>query len=179
LKLNPEAEARYRLQEYGGARAIEGVELVELRRLHDDGGSLTELVRLAGAGEARALAGFRVAQVNYACVQPGVVKAFHLHHRQTDVWFVPPEDRVLLVLIDVRADSPSAGTLLRTMLGDGASGLVRIPPGVAHGCRNLGRRPARIVYFTDLHFSPEPDRSDEGRLPWDFAGREVWDVRWE
>ena len=63
--------------------------------------------------------------------------------------------------------------------GDGHPALLRIPPGVAHGCRNLGAEPARLLYFTDLQFSADPDRSDEGRLPWDFVGRDVWDVAWE
>ena len=35
-------------------------------------------------------------------MDPGVIKAFHLHRRQTDVWFVPPGDKMLLVLLDVR-----------------------------------------------------------------------------
>jgi dTDP-4-dehydrorhamnose 3,5-epimerase len=179
VKLSREAAERYRLQDYGGSSRIDGVEVVELRRFNDDGGSLTELLRLAGAADAAGLAGFRVAQVNYSCLQPGVVKAFHLHHRQTDVWFVPPEDRLLLVLVDVRAGSPTEGARVRLLLGDGTSRLVRIPPGVAHGCRNLGSAPGRILYFTDVHFSTDPEHGDEGRLPWDFAGREVWDVRWE
>ena len=65
---------------------------------------------------------------------------------------------------------------MRLVLGDGASRLLRIPPGVAHGVRNLGSAPGRIVYFTDLQFSAEPSSCDEGRLPWDFAGVEVWEV---
>jgi hypothetical protein len=68
------------------------------------------------------------------------------------------------------------GARVRLMLGDGASRLLRIPPGVAHGVRNLGAAVGRIIYFTDLHFSAEPSSCDEGRLPWDFAGTEVWEV---
>ena len=105
-----------------------------------------------------------------------MIKAFHLHRRQTDVWFVPPEDRVLLVLVDTREGSPSGDRRLRIMLGDGNSRLVRIPPGVAHGCMNLGTEPARILYMTDLIFSPDPADCDEGRLPWDFAGEEIWET---
>jgi dTDP-4-dehydrorhamnose 3,5-epimerase len=80
------------------------------------------------------------------------------------------------VLIDARRGSATEGVRMRLMLGDGASRLLRIPPGVAHGVRNLGTRPGRIVYLTDLHFSAEPSSCDEGRLPWDFAGAEVWEV---
>jgi hypothetical protein len=42
--------------------------------------------------------------------------------------------------------------------------------------RNLGAETGRIIYFTDLHFSAEPSACDEGRLPWDFAGADVWEI---
>jgi dTDP-4-dehydrorhamnose 3,5-epimerase len=122
------------------------------------------------------LGGFAVRQVNYSEMAPGAIKAFHLHARQTDVWYVPPSDRLLLVLIDVRKGSPTEGARMRLMLGDGASRLVRIPPGVAHGVRNLGPSPGHLLYFVDVPFTPEPAACDEGRLPWDFLGADVWEM---
>jgi dTDP-4-dehydrorhamnose 3,5-epimerase len=178
VDLTPEAQAVYRLQRYGAGETIDAVEIVDLQRFNDDGGSMIELMRIADAS-IPGLDGFRLAQVNFSGLHPGVIKAFHVHRRQTDVWFVPPEDRVLVVLVDVRAESKTEGRRMRVMLGDGRPALLRIPPGVAHGCRNLGENAARLIYFTDLHFSADPDRSDEGRLPWDFIGRDVWDVAWE
>ncbi len=175
MKLNREAERLYRVQEYGQRPSIEGVTLHDLARHGDGAGSLTELARLE-AGRAAALGGFSVAQVNYSTVEPGAIKAFHVHRRQTDVWFVPPGDRVLLLLVDVREGSPTEGVRQRLLLGGGRSCVVRIPPGVAHGCRNVGPATATIVYFTDVHFSPEPSHTDEGRLPWDFIGPEVWQI---
>jgi len=175
VKLSSQVRPLFRLQEYGECAAIDGVEIFELRRFNDEGGSLVELLRLE-RGAASGFAGFEAAQVNYSAVQPGAIKAFHVHRAQTDLWFVRPEDRLLLVLVDVREGSPTEDARLRTVLGDGRALLVRIPPGVAHGCRNLGERAASIVYFTDRHFSADPDHCDEGRLPWDLVGREVWDV---
>jgi dTDP-4-dehydrorhamnose 3,5-epimerase len=64
---------------------------------------------------------------------------------------------------------------MRFVLGDGNSRLVRIPPGVAHGCRNLAAERGRILYFVDVQFSTGAD-CDEGRLPWDYLGAEIWDV---
>ena len=171
---SPEAKRAFQLQSYQPEPPIEDVELVELRRHHDDGGSLTELARVAD-GCLEALAGFSVRQINYSEIEPGVIKAFHLHARQTDVWYVPPSDRLLVVLIDVRKGSRTEGARRRIVLGAGSSRLLRIPPGVAHGARNLGAATGRVIYFTDLHFSPAPATCDEGRLPWDFAGSEVWD----
>jgi dTDP-4-dehydrorhamnose 3,5-epimerase len=170
----PEAAARFHLQSYAPAPAIDGVKILDLRRHHDDGGSLTELGRFT-EGRPEAFADFVLRQVNYSEIEPGVIKAFHLHARQTDIWYVPPADRMLVVLVDVRRGSPTEGLRMRFMLGDGASRLVRIPPGVAHGIRNLGRTTGRVIYFVDVPFSPDPGRCDEGRLPWDFAGADVWE----
>ncbi|HBH04848.1 MAG TPA: dTDP-4-dehydrorhamnose 3,5-epimerase [Candidatus Rokubacteria bacterium] len=174
MELTPPAKRAFQLQSYGGAASIDGVALVGLTRHHDEGGSMTELARLT-AGRAGALPGFEVRQVNYSELAPGAVKAFHLHVRQTDVWYVPPTDRMLVVLLDVRQGSPTEGARLRLVLGDGISRLLRIPPGVAHGVKNLGTATGRVLYFTDVHFSPEPSTCDEGRLPWDFAGAEIWE----
>jgi dTDP-4-dehydrorhamnose 3,5-epimerase len=89
---------------------------------------------------------------------------------------VPPSDRLLIVLLDVRKQSRTEGTRMRVMLGNGSSRLLVIPPGVAHGARNLGAETGRIIYLTDVHFSAEPSACDEGRLPWDFAGADIWDM---
>lgn len=175
MEFSSDAKHLFQLQAYGPAPTIAGVALVSLTRHADDGGSLTELARLTD-GHPAALADFTVRQVNFSEVTPGAIKAFHLHVRQTDVWYVPPGDRMLVVLLDVRRGSPTEGVRMRLMLGDGVSRLLRIPPGVAHGVRNLGPASGRIIYFTDLHFSAEPSSCDEGRLPWDFAGADVWEV---
>ena len=175
MDLIPQAKRAFQLQSYAPAPVIDGVAIVDLKRFSDDGGSLTELVRLVD-GAPESLAGFTVRQMNYSEMEAGVIKAFHLHARQTDVWYVPPSDRMLVVLLDVRETSATKNARMRLVLGAGASRLLRIPPGVAHGVRNVGTATGRIIYLTDLHFSADPSACDEGRLPWDFAGAEVWDV---
>jgi len=95
MELSGEAKRRFRLQDYSPKPSIKGVEVVELHRHTDDGGSFTELGRFT-AGVSAAFGGFVLAQVNYSELEPGAIKAFHLHRRQTDVWFVPPGDKILL-----------------------------------------------------------------------------------
>lgn len=174
-RFTPDADAAHSVQDYSPRRGIDGVDVVELTRFNDDGGAMTELARL-DAGKVQALPGFEARQVNFSVMEPRAIKAFHLHSRQTDVWYVPPSDKGLLVLGDVRVDSKTVGEVRRIVLGDTRSRLVRIPPGVAHGVRNLD--PARsmtIVYFVDVQFSTGAD-CDEGRLPWDHFGAEVWET---
>ena len=174
MKLNDKASKAFFVQDYSGVVPIEGVEVVSLRRFNDDVGAITEIGRLA-AGMHGQLPGFEAVQINYSEIEPGVIKAFHMHHRQTDVWYVPPCDRLLLVLHDCRAGSPTEEATMRFVLGDGNSQLVRIPPGVAHGCRNIGAATGRIIYMVDVQFSVDED-CDEGRLPWDHLGDEVWEL---
>ena len=175
MEINKKAKDDFAYQDYGSTPQIDGVEVLELKRFNDDGGAITEIGRLT-AGMHGQLAGFECKQVNYSEVEPDAIKAYHMHHRQTDVWYVPPHDKFLLVLHDARQGSPTEGTTMRFVIGDGNSRLVRIPPGVAHGCRNLRQDIGRIIYMVDVQFSAEPGECDEGRLPWDFLGKEIWEV---
>ena len=174
-ELNADAEDRYRLQDYTPRPRIDGIEIVDLRRFNDDGGAMTELCRLED-GRLAGMDGFVVRQVNYSTMDPLAIKAFHLHRRQTDVWYVPPSDKILLCIGDVRRGSSTENEVQRIVLGDGNSRLARIPPGVAHGAKNLMRdRVATIVYFVDVQFSTG-EECDEGRLAWDHFGEGIWEV---
>lgn len=174
-EFSDKAAAQYGVQDYSATPQIDGLEIIQLRRFNDDGGSMTELGRLDD-GMHQLVDGFGACQINYSVMDPLAIKAFHLHKRQTDVWFVPPGDKILLVVGDVRKGSPSEGVVQRKVLGDGNSFLVRIPPGVAHGAKNLrSANPSQIIYFVDVQFSVD-EHCDEGRLPWDFFGSDVWDV---
>jgi hypothetical protein len=42
--------------------------------------------------------------------------------------------------------------------------------------RNIGAATGRLIYFVDLHFATDPATCDEGRLPWDYLGPDVWEV---
>lgn len=175
MELTKKAAEKISLQDYSKKEIIEGVEIINLKRFNDDGGSFTELARVS-SGIPEALPGFEIKQVNYSEMSPDVIKAFHIHKRQTDIWFVPPRDKILLVLADVRKNSPTEGQIMRIPLGDYNSRMVKIPPGVAHGCKNIGTDVGQIIYFVNQIFSADPEISDEGRLPWDYFGSEVWEI---
>jgi len=51
-----------------------------------------------------------------------------MHHRQTDVCYVPPCDKLLLVLHDCRLGSPTEGHTLRLVLGDSKIGWCAFRP---------------------------------------------------
>lgn len=160
-------------QSYNATDKIDGVIINETSVFTDDGGSFTELGRFSSGGFDQFL-GFQLAQINASLVLPGTIKAFHLHLSQDDIWYVPPTDRLLIILSDQRKDSPTVGKMMRFILGGGKSRLVYIPRGVAHGVANLWNVPAAMTYFVNQKFNQ--DNPDEHRLPWDFLGTDIWEI---
>lgn len=170
----PDFQERITTQTYEPAAKIDGVRIIDLRLMIDDGGSFAELVRFDENGNLEAIPEFKARQSSYSLVLPGAIKAFHLHFNQEDVWFVPPDDRLLVGLVDARKDSPTSGNTMRFVLGGGRARLLYIPRGVAHGAANIGTEPARIIYFVNQQFNIEDP--DERRLPWDIAGADFWEM---
>lgn len=161
-------------QQYTKQPAIAGVERIALRLQADDGGNFCELGRLQNGMVEGLSAPFAVQQLSFSVVLPGVVKAYHLHYKQDDLWFVPFTHRLLVNLHDMREDSPTFDLHERVILGGGTHQLLRIPAGVAHGAKNAYSDPMFLFYATSQQFSLE--QPDEQRLPWDTFGSEVWEL---
>jgi dTDP-4-dehydrorhamnose 3,5-epimerase len=146
-------------QSYAGQPAIEGAALGEMPVFRGPDGLFAELVRLDANHQVQGLAGFRPLQWNWSLLQPGAVKAWHLHLGQGDLWIVPPDSTLLVGLVDLRR----CHRLL-------------IPRGVAHGLANLGARPQSMLYAVDQYFTADPEGTDEWRLPWDRFGASFWEM---
>jgi dTDP-4-dehydrorhamnose 3,5-epimerase len=162
-------------QSYGGRARIEGVERVDLTLFSDEGGDFTEVTRFNPDGTLAVLPDYRPAQTSYSSMEPGTIKAWHLHNLQDDLWFVPPHNRLIVGLLDVREQSETYQTAMRLTLGVGKPCLLLIPRGVAHGIANVNSHPGHVLYFANNAFDPE--QPDEHRLPWDLLGADFWTVR--
>lgn len=170
-------EARKRLtrQSYAPRTPIPGVELSEVAVARSADGLFTEMARISGDGGIQGLDAFRPIQWNWSLLQPGAVKAWHVHMDQDDLFIVPPDSTLLVGLADVRRDDRNeARTLQRLVLGGGRCHRLLIPRGVAHGLANLGTAPQTIIYAVNRFFTADRDRTDEWRLPWDHFGAEFW-----
>jgi dTDP-4-dehydrorhamnose 3,5-epimerase len=92
----------------------------------------------------------------------GVVKAWHIHKKQTDWWYVQ-SGLIKVALYDTRPDSPTHGQLQEILMGDNQPPIVlKVPPGVAHGCKCISG-PAMLFYITSHIYDP----ADEGRIAHD------------
>lgn len=173
--IGPEYLGDLHAQSYAPRPRIEGVLLVDLPLFHDEGGDFCEIGRLTVGGEMVCLPGYRPVQLSYSLMEPGAIKAWHLHRRQDDLWFVPPSNRLLVGLLDVREASATYRTSMRFVMGAGEARLLYIPCGVAHGVANLRPVPASIIYFTNQVFDAEAP--DEHRLPSDLLGKDFWTIQ--
>ncbi len=163
-------------QSYAPRPPIAGVTLGEVPVFRSPDGLFAEVVRLDPERQVEGVAGFRPVQWNWSLLEPGAVKAWHLHLDQEDLWIVPPDSALLVGLVDLRRRSPTASTVQRLALGGGRCHRLLIPRGVAHGVANLGTRPQAMLYAVNRFFSADPEQTDEWRLPWDRFGASFWEM---
>lgn len=171
--IDPAFRDKVYLQDYSAKPQIAGVTILKIRNFVGENGDFSELFRLTETGESELIPGFRLRQINRSKQYTKAVKAWHLHYKQDEMWYVPPDEHLLLGLWDVRDGSPTKGVLQKIPLGGGNSIGVYIPRGVAHGAANFSGKKANVYYFVNNQFNP--DDPDEHRLPWDAAGAEFWE----
>jgi len=136
---------------------IEGVELKPLVTHADERGFFREIAR-----NTESIVGEGWAQVSHSLMHHGVIKAWHVHPTQIDWWYVPVGD-LKVALYDTRDGSPTKGQLDELYLGEHYEAqLLKVPAGVAHGCKVIGG-PAHLIYLTSRTYNP----AEEGRLPHD------------
>lgn len=102
------------------------------------------------------------AQVYVSKSYPGVIRGWHWHEKQTDIWVVVGGN-IRAGLHDRRPESPTAGETRSVFLGEDNRVALVIPPGVAHGFKAYGDRPALLLNFTDRPYDP----ADEMRIRYD------------
>jgi dTDP-4-dehydrorhamnose 3,5-epimerase len=81
-----------------------------------------------------------------------VVKGWHKHADQWDR-MACVRGAVMLGMVDGREDSPTHGQCQRVFFGDRDPVVVRIPPGVWHGLKNIGEHEAFVVNVPSLAFN--------------------------
>lgn len=159
-------------QEYEKKIPIKGVKFHQIKYHRDEGGDFVELGRLS-QGKLEGFDSFVVRQVSSSQLLPGTVKAFHIHLKQADIWYVSPLERMLVGLLDTRKDAETVDQTMRFVMGAGQAKFLYIPPGVAHGAANLWDKPVTMTYFTDRWFNS----TDEHRLPFNLFGEDFWKIK--
>jgi dTDP-4-dehydrorhamnose 3,5-epimerase len=136
---------------------IEGVIIQDLVTHVDERGFFREIIRV---NDGLFEEGF--GQWSHSLMYQGVVKAWHLHKIQVDWWYVGL-GVLKVALHDTRPESATFRETMEIMMGENQPARVlRIPPGVAHGCKCISG-PAHLFYITSKTYNPV----DEGRIAYD------------
>lgn len=107
-------------------------------------------------------------QVNFSVQYPGVVKAWHRHHLQTDFWIG------LVGHLKVGVYDQDTKSAWSTVIGEKRPGTVIIPPPLWHGAATVGPTQAGLLYYVTHSYNPQaPDEERTG--PGAFLGF-PWEV---
>ncbi|MEM4703775.1 MAG: dTDP-4-dehydrorhamnose 3,5-epimerase family protein [Candidatus Bathyarchaeia archaeon] len=135
---------------------IEGVVVKQLKVIPDERGWLMEVMRadwehFKKFGQAYVTAGY-----------PQVVKAWHMHKKQTDN-MACVKGMMKLVLYDGRENSKTKGEINEFVIGEKNPLLVQIPHGVWHGFKTISEEYALLLNIPDKMYNY--GKPDEHRLP--------------
>jgi len=135
---------------------LTGIIVKLLKRFHDERGFFMELMRNDWAdlfGEDK------IAQANLSMTYPGVIRAWHRHLRGQIDYFIVLDGTIKICIYDEKTkeldEIVSSSQELQT---------VRVPGSFWHGFKNIGNKPAMVLYFTTNLYDHE--NPDEERKPW-------------
>ncbi len=147
--------------------AIEGVQVVPLRRIPDERGTIFHMLRADDPHFDR------FGEIYFTSVYPGVVKGWHRHVEMT-LNYACVFGRIKLVLYDDRDGSPSRGALREVFLGPDDYSLVVVPPGVWNGFKGMSEPYALVANCcTHPHDPGRTTRLDpfDNDIPYDWGVR--------
>jgi len=135
---------------------IEGVKTKKLKVISDERGRLMEILRC----DEEMFQEF--GQVYMTTNYPGVVKAWHLHKKQTDK-VCCLKGTIKIALYDARENSRTKGEVNEFDIGEENPQLISIPPEVYHGWKCISKEESIVINLpTEPYNHQEPD---EYRLP--------------
>ena len=156
------------MADQSGARGIEGVTIVSLRRIPDERGTILHMLRSTDEHF------ISFGEIYFSTVYRGVVKGWH-KHREMTLNYACIFGRIKLVLYDDRADSPTEGLIQEIFLGPDNHSLVVIRPEIWTGFKGLSE-PFSVVANCCTH-EHDPSRTTrldphENDIPYNWSLRE-------
>jgi dTDP-4-dehydrorhamnose 3,5-epimerase len=135
---------------------IEDVVTKQIKQIPDERGWLIEIMRNDWEHFQK------FGQVYVTAAYPQIVKAWHMHKKQTDN-ITCIKGMIKLVLYDGRKKSKTKDEINEFLIGEKNLLLVKIPPGIWHGFKTIADEYALVLNVpTELYNYNKPD---EYRLP--------------
>ncbi|MBI2658437.1 dTDP-4-dehydrorhamnose 3,5-epimerase family protein [Candidatus Woesearchaeota archaeon] len=151
---------------------IEGVQIKKLKKITDERGFLMEMLRNDDTFFQK------FGQVYMTVCNPGYVKAWHYHKKQSDN-FAVVKGTGRVGLYDRRKDSTTKGDVMDMTIGEGNPALVFIPKGVVHGFEAVGNEPCFLINTVTEPYnynSPDEERIDpfDNDIPFKWKNKKGW-----
>lgn len=146
---------------------IEGVQVIPLRRIPDERGTIFHMLRSTDAHFKQ------FGEIYFSSINKGIVKGWH-RHRDMTLNYACVVGAIKLVLFDDREASSSRGKLMELFLGPDNYALTIIPPGVWNGFKGLTDPMALVANCcTHAHDPTRSDRLDpfKNDIPYDWSVR--------
>lgn len=161
-----------KFEAYPAAPKIEGVWVHALKKNRSENGAFMEYARLDDMGVEGLPGNLLPRQISVSWAAPKRINAFHIHVKdvQNEIWSVL-SGQLMIWLVDCRATSPTLGVKRKLVFSSEQPMMVYIPSGVAHGYQ-ASENGAILLYTMDAQF--DLSSPNEGRLPWDHFGEELW-----
>jgi dTDP-4-dehydrorhamnose 3,5-epimerase len=137
---------------------IAGIRVFRLQSHANERGFFREVLRKTWISKP-------IQQASLSQTNPGVIKAFHWHDKQLDIWHLV-SGKALVVLHDARKKTKTAGKTEHFVWdSEKDSLLLVIPKKVLHGYKVLGEKPITMLYLMDKEYNAK--KPDEKRVSFD------------
>ena len=146
---------------------IQGVEVIPLRRIPDERGCISHMLRSDAPHFTR------FGEIYFSSVYEGAVKGWHIHKEMT-LNYAVPAGMIKLVLFDDRKGSSTHGALMEIFMGEQNYVFVRVPPLVWNGFKGISPV-ALVANCSDIpHAADEIDRMDphQNHIPYQWARKD-------
>ena len=140
---------------------LPGIKIKEIKKFPDERGSFAEIFREDWSDLIESED--KIIQVNLSYSYPGMIRAWHRHHRGQVDYFITVRGATKICAYDDTEKSLTRGNLDEIISSEEKIQCVRIPGYYYHGFKSIGSEPALVVYLTTkLYDYKNPD--EERRL---------------
>ena len=136
---------------------LPGVLVKPLKRLADERGSFSEIMRIDWE---EIPSEDHLSQANLSVTYPNVIRAWHRHLKGQIDYFIDLKGAIKIGVYDEKTQE-----LVEIVSTGQDSQVVRVPGNYWHGFKAIGNEPAVLLYFTTKLY--DTSRPDEERRPWD------------
>ncbi len=127
---------------------IDGVKITEKKQIFDERGKVMHMIK-ASDPEFN-----NFGEIYFSCINPGVIKAWHIHKKMT-LNYIVLSGQIKFVIFDSRKDSNTYGEIMELFLSPENYKLVTIPPNVWNGFKGLGNTVSIVANCSDYEYADD------------------------